>query len=505
MDRRELAALAGALAEVMSRDAAREFFNEPVDAVALGIPDYLDIVERPMCLGEIADRVRRQLDDAERRERAGDAAARPAAPEPDPVPFGMDADPTTRDAPYPSLVAALEDVRLVWRNCKSYNAHPAMAHLRTECDELADVLRDALARSGVEPPRRFELPPEAHPDAVIDELDIPEAYNVFLPGEDLPYRLLDGFVVCRADDHGAPEAVDREDAEEGADREGTSAAAIEGDIGSDGTLSAPSTSPRLAAFGWVCAPDAKTLEPVDDPPEGVDSPIPPEQRRTRRVAVWLPEVIDWSIDYEEPQSTWIITPRGWYRALAPAPEYVATWRGGAQKKFDLAVRAVNALRTDPLGSYDDVLPKVLHPPPKPGKPRGRPPKDRSGEEASAADGGKVEVEVEAEAEVEAAVEAAGAAPVPTLRTTRSRTRTRTRTPPRSSRRSPLCLLPRPPRRRPTFPRNRVARPRRSVGATADASTPRWSSSRSARSSSASSKPPSRPGTSRRPPANSVVT
>ena len=503
MDRRELAALAGALAEVMSRDAAREFFNEPVDAVALGIPDYLDIVERPMCLGEIADRVRRQLDDAERRERAGDAAARPAAPEPDPVPFGMDADPTTRDAPYPSLVAALEDVRLVWRNCKSYNAHPAMAHLRTECDELADVLRDALARSGVEPPRRFELPPEAHPDAVIDELDIPEAYNVFLPGEDLPYRLLDGFVVCRADDHGAPEAVDREDAEEGADREGTSAAAIEGDIGSDGTLSAPSTSPRLAAFGWVCAPDAKTLEPVDDPPEGVDSPIPPEQRRTRRVAVWLPEVIDWSIDYEEPQSTWIITPRGWYRALAPAPEYVATWRGGAQNSTSPFAPSTR-FEPIPSGRTTTCFQKCCTLRRNQASRGGVPRRTGAGRKRAPRTGAR-EVEVEAEAEVEAAVEAAGAAPVPTLRTTRSRTRTRTRTPPRSSRRSPLCLLPRPPRRRPTFPRNRVARPRRSVGATADASTPRWSSSRSARSSSASSKPPSRPGTSRRPPANSVVT
>ena len=139
MDRRELAALAGALAEVMSRDAAREFFNEPVDAVALGIPDYLDIVERPMCLGEIADRVRRQLDDAERCERAGDAARVPPR---NPILFpsnGRRSDDSRRALPL--LVAALEDVRLVWRNYRSYNAHPPWRSPRS-------------AASSPRPPRR---------------------------------------------------------------------------------------------------------------------------------------------------------------------------------------------------------------------------------------------------------------------------------------------------------------------------------------------------------------
>ena len=430
----------------------------------------------------------------------------PRVPPPRPILFPSEWTPIRRLATRPTPPSSRRWRTFAWCGATANRTTPippwrisAPSATRTS----ADVLRDALARAGVEPPRRFELPPEAHPDAVIDELDIPEAYNVFLPGEDLPYRLLDGFVVCRADDHGAPEAVDREDAEEGADREGTSAAAIEGDIGSDGTLSAPSTSPRLAAFGWVCAPDAKTLEPVDDPPEGVDSPIPPEQRRTRRVAVWLPRgdrlehrLRRAAVDVDHHPT----------RVVPRAGAGAEVWRRGAGARRKIRPRAAAPSRASNRSPrvVRRRASKVLHPPPKPGKPRGRPPKDRSGRKRAPRTGAR-----------------------------RSRSRQRPRSRPRSRPRARRryrhsgrrgrgqgrgqgrlrgrlagrlsASSPRPPRRRPTFPPNRAARPRRSVGATADASTPRWSSSRSARSSSASSKPPSRPGTSRRPPARSVVT
>ena len=215
-----------------------------------------------MCLGEIADRVRRQLDDAERCERAGDAAARPAAPGTRSCSLrnGRRSDDSRRALPLPRRGAGGRSPG--WRNCKSYNAHPAMAHI--SAPSATSACRRPPRRPGAfwsEPPAEVRTPARSAPRRRHRRARHPRGVQRLPPGEDLPYRLLDGFVVCRADDHGAPEAVDREDAEEGADREGTSAAAIEGDIGSDGTLSAPSTSPRLAAFGWVCAPDAKTPSP----------------------------------------------------------------------------------------------------------------------------------------------------------------------------------------------------------------------------------------------------
>jgi hypothetical protein len=57
MDAHERDALVAALGEVMEADAAREFFNDPVDAVALRLHDYHDIVTRPMSLSQVRDRL----------------------------------------------------------------------------------------------------------------------------------------------------------------------------------------------------------------------------------------------------------------------------------------------------------------------------------------------------------------------------------------------------------------------------------------------------------------
>ncbi len=53
----EVAALVQALATVMATEPAKEFFNHPVDAVALGLDDYHDVVTRPMSLREVLARV----------------------------------------------------------------------------------------------------------------------------------------------------------------------------------------------------------------------------------------------------------------------------------------------------------------------------------------------------------------------------------------------------------------------------------------------------------------
>ena len=386
----------------MEADAAREFFNDPVDAVALRLHDYHDIVTRPMSLSRVRDRL-----------GAGNGGGADTT--------GADTTASTSlVAPYPSFAAAMDDIRLVWRNCRAYNASPHAAQLREKCDALHDALLAALRRRGVTTvPPPSDVPEEARrADCAISEADVPERYNLFL-GEALPYRLLDDFVVCRSDDafstapveaadahdrwlleHGSGEG-DAPDADAKGDRP-TSRTARSGEDAADGKKAdGKKAPPALAAYGWLAVPNPKTLEPEDDPPvsvsaltestqaaglaegngEGEDGA--PRKKKAKsssgRVKVWLPRIVDWSIDYENPQSLWLITPNGWYRALDPSPEYVSLFRAGAQRKFDFATRAVNALKRDPLGSYDDVLPKVLAPPPKPGRPRGRPPKERGDE------------------------------------------------------------------------------------------------------------------------------
>ena len=183
MDARALAALAGALEDAMALEDAQQFFNDPVNVKALRLHDYHDVVARPMCLSEIAERV---------------ASAREGPPAS--APEGSDA-----PAPYPSLVAALEDVRLVWRNCKLYNKRQRAAPVRAAADAVAAAFEASLERRLGAPPPRLPMPREARrcPGAFepeMEEMDVPEAFGAYLPGEDLPFRMLDGFAVVRVDD-----------------------------------------------------------------------------------------------------------------------------------------------------------------------------------------------------------------------------------------------------------------------------------------------------------------
>uniref|UniRef100_A0ACD5WUY0 Uncharacterized protein n=1 Tax=Avena sativa TaxID=4498 RepID=A0ACD5WUY0_AVESA len=57
-DEKELAAALEAIKKVMKVDAA-EPFNTPVDPVALGIPDYLDVIDTPMDFGTICQNLER--------------------------------------------------------------------------------------------------------------------------------------------------------------------------------------------------------------------------------------------------------------------------------------------------------------------------------------------------------------------------------------------------------------------------------------------------------------
>ncbi|CAM6014853.1 unnamed protein product [Sphagnum balticum] len=84
LDKSRLKTVLGLLKRVMKMSEA-EPFNEPVDPVALGIPDYFTIVKKPMDLGTIRNRLEK-----------GEV--------------------------YRTVEEVLEDVALVWSNCRMYNA-----------------------------------------------------------------------------------------------------------------------------------------------------------------------------------------------------------------------------------------------------------------------------------------------------------------------------------------------------------------------------------------------
>ena len=212
MDNRELSALHRALLAVMDDETAEEHFNAPVDPVALGIPDYTEVVRKPMDLGTVEKRIRRQL------EGGGDTGAVATSGTMMTSTTAVDGDGGGDDnnpvAYYASLSDALEDIRQVWRNCKRYNSHPSHSQLRASCDRLDDILVTALTSSTststsypagagavVEkiklPGPRVPAGVTVHPDTEMMEEDVPEVFGMFLPGEDLPYRMLDGFIVSR--------------------------------------------------------------------------------------------------------------------------------------------------------------------------------------------------------------------------------------------------------------------------------------------------------------------
>ena len=121
----------------------------------------------------------------------------------------------------PSLVAALEDVRLVWRNCKLYNKRQRAAPVRAAADRgRGPALRRRSSRRLGAPPPRLPMPREARrcPGAFepeMEEMDVPEAFGAYLPGEDLPFRMLDGFAVVRVDDDDDDDDDDEGEGERG--------------------------------------------------------------------------------------------------------------------------------------------------------------------------------------------------------------------------------------------------------------------------------------------------
>ncbi|KAK9863292.1 hypothetical protein WJX84_010639 [Apatococcus fuscideae] len=98
-----------ALRTLMAHEIAISYFNEPVDADGLGIPEYLDVIKRPMDLGTVAHKL--QADK------------------------------------YRSLVDFRADINLIWRNCQAFN-EPG-SNVFEESKDLAAVFEQLWTSSGL--------------------------------------------------------------------------------------------------------------------------------------------------------------------------------------------------------------------------------------------------------------------------------------------------------------------------------------------------------------------
>ena len=138
-------------------------FNEPVDVEALGIPEYLDVIETPMDLGTIARRL--EVGPAE-----GWEAVEYAGPE-----------------------AVLRDVELVWANCKQFNPNEA-DEIRLFGAEVEAKLQELWAARVASLPALPPKPPAAAApaeDAAAEERPREDAAAEERPREDAePLQLL---------------------------------------------------------------------------------------------------------------------------------------------------------------------------------------------------------------------------------------------------------------------------------------------------------------------------
>lgn len=98
----ELRAAQAVISAVLLHPQTKAVFGEPVDPEALGLPDYFDIVTRPMDLGTVARGIKSSL-------KGGPPK-------------------------YAGAADVLADVELVWSNCLAYNSRPEDQELRDLCE-----------------------------------------------------------------------------------------------------------------------------------------------------------------------------------------------------------------------------------------------------------------------------------------------------------------------------------------------------------------------------------
>lgn len=92
------------VSQLMQHQHAQSLFNSPVDVKGLGITDYFSVVNQPMDLGTVRDRLER---------------------------------PTSLPSVYLSPQQVFADVQLVWRNCIAYNTRPDEVYYADAARQMA--------------------------------------------------------------------------------------------------------------------------------------------------------------------------------------------------------------------------------------------------------------------------------------------------------------------------------------------------------------------------------
>lgn len=138
-----LAAAKKIVQATMKHKAAKLLFNEPVDPEALQLPDYHDVVQRPIDLGLIFKRLTQ----------------------------GQDSD--WKNSHYQSAGQVFRDVELVWENCLAYNNRPEDAPTHEVCMEVRVLFESKWRQAQLE--EEAAVPPR---EQWLSEADVPERFSV---------------------------------------------------------------------------------------------------------------------------------------------------------------------------------------------------------------------------------------------------------------------------------------------------------------------------------------
>lgn len=131
--------------KLMKQPHAMQLFNAPVDIQGLGLADYLEVVKSPMDLGTIRGRLQ----------------------------AGLATDWVT--CAYQSPEKVLEDVKLVWENCISYNSRPDEEPIARAAREMVTKMDQLWSQAGLGADAGAGAPQRVA--TVIPEAEIPPAFD----------------------------------------------------------------------------------------------------------------------------------------------------------------------------------------------------------------------------------------------------------------------------------------------------------------------------------------
>ncbi|KAK9803241.1 hypothetical protein WJX73_008882 [Symbiochloris irregularis] len=151
------------LAATMKHKGAKLLFNEAVDPQALGLPDYHEIVLRPLDLGTIHKRL------TEGQEAGWESSF------------------------YRSAGHLFTDVSLVWENCLAYNSSPDDAPTQELCNEVKSSFEHRWRQAGLE-----EHPLQPPESEWLSEDSVPARFAIERHGAEQPLRFVDNFTICSA-------------------------------------------------------------------------------------------------------------------------------------------------------------------------------------------------------------------------------------------------------------------------------------------------------------------